>query len=301
MSNLILLEFVFAGLLLLLAVAAIFLSQNHEVKEKVIHNFSRAAQITIGHDATQEQPTELTALQRLIRRAGITPKTWQIWLVIAAILLLTLLAGTFSNWWLALIVPLSAAVILNFWLWHLGQKRIKLIISQLPLFIDQVIRSLSVGKNMEGAFASAVKESQDPIKSVFERSIKLSALGIDFSQSIQETADLYRIEELNLISLVIRVNRFYGSSVQHLFESTVKMIHAREAARRELRTLTGETRVTAWVLGLLPSAVALYIIAVSPGYLDVMLDDSSGRILLMTALAFQVFGGLLLWRMIKSI
>ncbi len=301
MSNLILLEFIFAGLLLLLAVAAIFLSQNHEVKEKVIHNFSRAAQITIGHDTTQTQPTELTALQRLIRRAGITPKTWQIWLVIAAILLLTVLAGTFSNWWLALIVPFSAAVILNFWLWHLGQKRIKLIISQLPLFIDQVIRSLSVGKNMEGAFASAVKESQDPIKSVFERSIKLSALGVDFSQSIQETADLYRIEELNLISLVIRVNRFYGSSVQHLLESTVKMIHAREAARRELRTLTGETRVTAWVLGLLPSAVALYIIAVSPGYLDVMLDDSSGRILLMTALAFQVFGGLLLWRMIKSI
>ncbi|MEX0615187.1 MAG: type II secretion system protein, partial [Methylophaga sp.] len=92
-----------------------------------------------------------------------------------------------------------------------------------------------------------------------------------------------------------------GSSVRDLLNNIVKMIHDREAARRELRTMTGETRVTAWVLGLLPLMIAAYILMMNPGYMLTMWQDDSGKIMLMAALGFQGIGAFILWRMIKSI
>lgn len=300
LSNVVLLLYLFASVLILLAVGAMVYSHNHALKEKVAQHFSKTTSLSIG-DIQVAPTTEPNWLDRLLQRAGVEPETWQVVTAIALIIGLTLLIGFQRGWLAALFVPVTTAVLIHMWLVHLGQKRIKQILQQLPIFIDLVIRSLSVGRSMESAFENAVKESQEPIKGIFERAVRLSHLGMDFSQTIQQTANIYRIEELNLIALVIHVNRSYGSSVREMLENTVKMINDREATRRELRTLTGETRVTAWVLGLLPTIMATYIMIVNPNYLNVMIEDPSGRWLLIGGLAFQATGGLILWRMIKSI
>jgi len=65
--------------------------------------------------------------------------------------------------------------------------------------------------------------------------------------------------------------------------------------------MTGETRVSAWVLGLTPLLLAGYMVFTNPGYLDVMLQDSSGKSMLYTAAALQAAGVLLLWRMLRSV
>ena len=70
---------------------------------------------------------------------------------------------------------------------------------------------------------------------------------------------------------------------------------------RELAAMTGETRISAWVLSLTPISIAGYMMVVNPGYLDLMLQSPSGKTLLMTALGFQIAGVLILWRMLKSV
>jgi len=65
--------------------------------------------------------------------------------------------------------------------------------------------------------------------------------------------------------------------------------------------MTGETRVTAWVLGLLPLLIAGYIMMMNPGYMQTMWQDSSGKFMLCMAVIFQMIGAVALWRMIKSI
>ncbi len=154
---------------------------------------------------------------------------------------------------------------------------------------------------MESALALAVSETPNPLQEIFARVLRANRLGEDLGEAIQEAADLYRVQELYLVSLAVRVNRTYGSSVRDMLGNIVKMIHDREAARRELQTMTGETRVTAWVLGLLPVLMAVYIMLMNPSYMLGMWQDSSGQVLLIAALVFQSIGALLLWRMIKSI
>ncbi|MDO9422610.1 MAG: type II secretion system F family protein [Methylobacter sp.] len=214
---------------------------------------------------------------------------------------LAVFGGLWQGVTFALSVSAIGIAVIYLWLLRQAKKRIALILVQLPLFLDQVLRGLGTGRSMEGALGLAAGETPAPLKDIIERVLRANELGADLGGAIQETADLYRINELYLLALAIRINRTYGSSVRELLQNVVKMIHEREAARRELRALTGETRVTAWVLGLLPPGMAVYIMAMNPKYLESMWQDPSGRIMLMIAVALQIVGAVVLWRMIKSI
>ncbi|WP_236471447.1 type II secretion system F family protein, partial [Pseudomonas syringae] len=114
-------------------------------------------------------------------------------------------------------------------------------------------------------------------------------------------AELYERDEFHLFALGLRVNHRYGGNASELMENLIKLIRDREQAGRQLRAMTGETRMTAIVLGLLPVSMAGYFLAVNPDYLLQMWSDDSGRIMLSMAFGLQMLGCLMLWRMLRSI
>lgn len=299
--TLVLLIYAFTGLLIFLAVFALFQSQSKELTEKTNQNFSQVVGISIDGRFSRQPKKQSTRVKTLLWQAGVEPKERHVLLVFMTTLLLTALVAMIKGLLTALFIPLLVVVFIYLWLQRRASTRVKDILFQLPLFLDQVLRALGTGRSMEGALELATNESPEPLKTVFERVQRENKLGKDLGLAIQETADLYRLHELYLVSLAIRVNRSYGSSVRELLKNIVKMIHEREAARRELKTMTGETRVTAWVLGLLPLLIAGYIMMMNPSYMTTMWEDSSGRFMLFTAVFFQMIGAFALWRMIKSI
>lgn len=296
-----LLIYIFTGLLLLLAIMALVQSHSRELTEKTNQNFSQMVGIAIDGRFSQNPQKKFTRIKTLFGRAGIDPKERHIVIVVFSTIFITVLVAISKGVLTALFIPLFVSAMIYLWLQQRASRRVKEILFQLPLFLDQVLRALGTGRSMEGALELAARESPNPLKMVFERVHRENQLGKDLGVAIQETADLYKLQELYLVSLAIRVNRSYGSSVRELLKNIVKMINDREAARRELKTMTGETRVTAWVLGLLPLMIAGYIMVMNPGYMLTMWEDSSGQFMLLTAVIFQMLGAFFLWRMIKSI
>lgn len=181
------------------------------------------------------------------------------------------------------------------------RQRINKMVAQIPLFIDQVVRGLITGRNVEGAIQLAMEDLRSPLREVIEKAHNNVELGADLGEALRETAAFYDLKEMHMLALAIQTSRTYGGSPREMLESVVKLIRQREQMQRELRALTGETRVTAWVLGLLPTVMAGFMVYASPNYLGTMWNEPSGRMILMVALGFQALGGLLLWRMIKSI
>lgn len=181
------------------------------------------------------------------------------------------------------------------------RRKQALIISQIPIFIDQVLRSLSTGRSLESAIRLAADEAKPPFKHMLDRIMRETDLGADMADSFTQTAELHGLKELSLIALAMRISNNYGSSPNEMLERVVQMIRQQELARRELAAMTGETRITAWVLGLTPLLLAIYMMIVNPNYINLMLQDDAGKTILMTAFGLQGVGSLLLWRMLKSI
>ncbi|KAF1052681.1 MAG: hypothetical protein GAK43_01795 [Stenotrophomonas maltophilia] len=183
----------------------------------------------------------------------------------------------------------------------LYRRRLKRMIQQMPRFLDQVVRSLHAGRTLGDALEQAVNAADAPLKDVFSTVTGHVQLGISLPESLQAVADLYQVEELHILSLGVAVNYRYGGNTTDLLDNIIKVIHEREKLSRQLRALTGETRLSAFVLAALPLGMGAYILFTNPAYLVHMWLDPVGRWMLIISLGLQALGCYVLWRMLKSV
>lgn len=300
MVNLAIAVYLVAVLLLAVALFMYWHGQQKALVEKVAKRMAESSGVlTKSQSLNDHQPPPV--ILRIFWRAGIDITFAQLTSGFVGLLLMTMLVAVSKGVGLAASVLCIAVIAVYLWVLRKAKARINLILIQLPLFLDQVLRAISTGRSLESALVLASEETPDPLKEVIGRVLRTHELGADLGEAIQEVADIYQINELYLLAMAIRINRVYGCSVRDLLQNIIKMIHDRDIARRELRALTGETRFTAWVLALIPPSMVMYIMMKTPSYLENMWEDPSGKIALIIAAALQLSGVFVIWRMIKSI
>jgi tight adherence protein B len=290
-----------ALVLMLAAVLSVMRARRLEQLAKVNRRLEQVSFLVAADTFKPAAPSFTDALSRWLRRVGfgISPATALSVLLLVMVLGLGVqqLWGTLAAlmWWV--LVGTVAVFIPQI---RYRQKLNKLI-SQVPLFIDQIIRGLVTGRNVEGALKLASEDIQDPLREVMQRVQSNVELGADLGDAMRDMAHFYEIKELHMLALAIHTSRVYGGSPREMLESIVNLIRQREQMQRELRAMTGETRFSAWVMGLLPSTIALYMVWINPEYVSGMWNDPTGRNILLAALTMQILGGLVLWRMVKSV
>ncbi|MCB5187297.1 type II secretion system F family protein [Methylobacillus caricis] len=280
-------------------------SRQKLVRDKVQLNFERALPYLGGMDKllSAQRETWMTRLQlNFSVMLGFELVPWHMAAFAGVMLLTFMLASLYLEIWQAVPLTLLIGLILLVVVPYIRlRRRRRAIVSQLPLFIDQVSRALSAGKSIEGAVRSVAEDMEMPLRGLLDRVIRATDLGVSFAEAIQKSAELHGIKELGLIALAVRISSNYGSSPQALLKNVVHMIRQREQAERELAAMTGETKITAWVLSLVPLLIVVYMYVSNPGYIDMMLSDATGALVFKVALLMQALGVIIFWRMMKSI
>lgn len=251
-------------------------------------------------DALDSNPV-LNKLERAFMRAGLGRPTERLglWLTLWA---LGALLGLFAFEWLGLLVMLVAPpLILRFYISLRYQRRLRRMVEQLPQMLDHAVRSLKSGRTLADAVLGGIDASEDPLQTAMGRIKRNVQLGVSLPEAAHDFAELYEQDELRLFALGLKVNHRYGGNASELLENLIKMIRERDQGARQLRAMTGETRVTALVLALLPVSVAGYFLLTNPTYLVGMWADDSGQWLLIGAFSMQIIGCVALWRMLRSI
>lgn len=295
--------FTVALILLLAAVLSVIRARRVDQIAKVNERLEAIAFLTPQGNGRISPPTDdlMMALTRWLNRVGIPLSPVAALAIIALVTLAGLLVlkkwGLLAAgaWWgIAAVISVLIPQIRY-------RQKINQLIGQIPLFIDQVIRAMVTGRNVEGAIKLAAEDLQEPLRGVIMRAQNNVELGVDLGEAMRDAAQLHDVKELHMLALAIHTSRVYGGSPKEMLESIVNLIRQREQMQRELRAMTGETRTSAWILGLLPSLLALYMTWVNPDYITSMWQDPSGQNILLIALTLQILGGLLLWRMVKSV
>lgn len=175
------------------------------------------------------------------------------------------------------------------------------ILQQLPGFIDHLNRRVHVGMSLNKAVEQVLPAMNNPLRSVARRAVQRTSLGTELYDSFYKEAKITGVQEFALLGSVFKVNHQFGGSVTAALENLVELLHQQERSERELKSMTGETRVTAWVMGVAPTAMAIYMLVSNPQQLLSMWADESGRQALMLGIGAQVLGALVLWRMVRSL
>nr|WP_314568589.1 type II secretion system F family protein [uncultured Pseudomonas sp.] len=254
-----------------------------------------------GQPEAQEPSTTWTGLERMFLRAGLgKPKDrLGLWLSVWVI-------GVLLGWLLADGLGLFAMIVgpplvLRAYISWRYQRRVQRMVEQLPQLLDHSVRSLKSGRTLADAVLGGVESIENPLKDAMGRVQRNVRMGVSLPDSVSDFAEFYEQDEFRLFALGLKVNHRYGGNASELLENLIKMIREREQGARQLKAMTGETRMTAYVLGGLPVLIVGYFMVVNPGYLMTMWNDGTGRMMLFTALAMDLGGTFIMWRMLRSV
>jgi len=259
---------------------------------------SRLAQ---GQPQRIAENTRWVGLERMFLRAGLGRPTERLglWLTLWGVALL--LGYLVADWVGLLTLLLAPPLVLRLYISWLYHRRLKRMIEQLPQLLDHTVRSLKSGRTLSDAVMGGIEASDDPLKKAMGRVQRNVQLGVNLPDAVSDFAELYEQDELRMFALGLKVNHRYGGNASELLENLIKLIRERDQGARQLRAMTGETRMTAWVLGSLPMILVSYFMLTNPGYMLGMWHDSGGQVMLIVAVVLQVFGCLALWRMLRSV
>ncbi|UVJ44582.1 type II secretion system F family protein [Pseudomonas sp. LS1212] len=257
----------------------------------------------LGHGQPESAGNKLTMpwLERAFLRAGLGRAADRLGHWLALWVALVLLTAALAGWPGALAMFVLGPLLMRFYVSWLYRRRVRRMVEQLPGLLDHTVRSLKSGRTLTDAVLGAIEDCSDPLKSAMSRVQRNVQLGVGLDEAVQDLADLYDQDELRLFALGLRINHRYGGNASELLENLIKLIREREQGARQLRAMTGETRITAMVLALLPIGMVGYFLMANPNYLLGMWHDDGGRQMLLSAFILQALGCLALWRMLRSI
>jgi len=225
--------------------------------------------------------------------------TGQLVIGMVIVLGITLVAGLAAGPVAASVIFLLLLAIGAFAIWHRAQKMRALLVAQLPAFIDAMVRLITIGNAIHAAFQLAIPTTKAPLRDYMEKANALVRAGVDLDQALAQMAGRVRIEEMHLLASILGLGVRYGGRADLLLERVAHFMRDREQAQHELVAMSAETRLSAWILGLLPLGVGAAIVLINPAYFALMWQDGSGRSLLLGAFALQATGVFLLYRLAR--
>jgi tight adherence protein B len=108
-----------------------------------------------------------------------------------------------------------------------------------------------------------------------------------------------RSEDLRYFVIAVLLQRETGGNLAELLDNIAALVRQRQQLRQSVRALSAEGRLSAWILSILPFALAGAIAVINPELLSLLWTDPAGRAMSASALLMMVTGILVMRRLIR--
>lgn len=170
------------------------------------------------------------------------------------------------------------------------RARIERLCRQLPEAFDQLKRAVKSGQTIAGAMQIVATDMPAPLSEEFSVCCKQQQLGLPVQAALHDLARRTGVMELQIFSVAMLVQRDSGGNCIELLNNLAEMVRGRLNLVARVKALTGEGRMQATVLAILPIAAFAAIMTLDPEYGKPLLDRPH---LLVAIAAAQILG--MLW------
>ena len=240
-------------------------------------------------------------LKRLIDQADLH-------LTVTRLLKFSLLAGMLAGLAASMIVDVApiiisaglAAATLPFL--HVAWKRKRRLdkfLADLPEALDLMCRALSAGHGFAEAMNMVTREMADPIAMEFRRTHEEHNLGLSLKLALENLTQRTPLLDLQLCVTAIQIQRETGGNLAEILEKVATTIRERFRIMEDLKTLTTQSRLSAWVLCMLPILITVVMAVTNPNYMSVLWRDPRGHKMIAVALCMQFMGMLMVRKIMR--
>ncbi len=164
---------------------------------------------------------------------------------------------------------------------------------QLPDVLTIMASSLRAGHSFLQALDTTAREIPEPANVEFQRLVAEIRLGRPAEDALEALADRVGSSDFRWAVLAVNIQREVGGNLAEILDNVSDTLRERAMMRRQIRVLTAEGRLSAWVLSILPFAIALYMFAVNPKYISLLFTKQIGLFMLGVGGVLMVLG--VLW------
>lgn len=251
---------------------------------------------------------DLLSRMKFVRRIDLLLERANIDMSLPMFLLCSIVAGSVAFFLMmilgkgvvaALIVAVIAALCPYFYVKYITWKRMRRFLEQMPDGLDMISQSLQAGLGLTQAMVYVSKEMPDPLGTEFSVFIEEVNLGLPLADSLKKLEERMSLPEVRLFNTALLVQREVGGSLAELLNKLSDIIRDRFRIERMIKSLTGQNRMSAWVVCSIPPFLAIFMFIREQEMMSEMLTHPVGRLMLAVALILEVLGILVFRKLIK--
>ena len=253
------------------------------ISEQLVHMGDR---VMSGREST-------TRTMKLIDRADLPWRAGE-WFVLRLIAVVIAVAGgvlLLSNPIVGLVIGLVLGLLLPpLALRFLAKRRSRKFEGQLPDVLMLVATSLSSGFSLLQALDSVAKDAPEPATKEFSRALAEARIGADVSDALNHMGE--RMESVNMrwATMAIRIQREVGGNLAETLRTTAATLREREMLKRQVKTLSAEGKLSAYILVALPVGVLLFSMVTNYDYVSLLWTTVIGIVMSVSGLIALAFG-----------
>jgi tight adherence protein B len=170
---------------------------------------------------------------------------------------------------------------------------------QLPEALDLIGRALRAGHALQNGLKMVGEEMAEPISGEFRITSDEVNFGVAIQDALINLTTRVPSTDLRYFVIAVLIQRETGGNLTELLDNISAIIRGRLKLLGAVRVLSAEGRMSAWILSILPFALAGVINLLNPDFLAPLWGDPMGLKMMGGAGVMMTLGIFWMWRIIK--
>jgi tight adherence protein B len=242
----------------------------------------------------------LEALDNLLLQAGVRWSVAQFLGFSLVMFAVGMMSLTLGMPWPATCAAMALPMALPwFLLMRTRSARLVKLEEQLPEAADFLGRALRAGHSFANVMQMVGEEMPEPISGEFKVAYEEINYGVPMNEALHNLAVRVPLTDLRYLVIAVLIQRESGGNLAEVLGNISRLIRARLKLQAQVRVMSAEGRMSAWILGILPLAVLLLMSITNLKYIQVLWTDPIGLRLMSYSGAVAVCGVLWIRKLIR--
>lgn len=178
-------------------------------------------------------------------------------------------------------------------------RRQRALMLQLPDTIDLICASLRAGHGFAAALKNVREQGRPPLAVEAGRVVDELGLGLSLGQALDRMMMRTGQDDIALVCTAVQVQTRTGGNLAEVLATLGDVIRERIQLAGEISALAAEGQLSAMVLIALPPIMAVVLHSMSPGWLDPLVTDPLGNLMLGAGVLAFLIGIYLMHRLVQ--
>jgi tight adherence protein B len=156
----------------------------------------------------------------------------------------------------------------------------KIFSKELPGFLSLLSSGLKSGLSFQQNVDAYCQMTDGILARDFRRVLSEANMGSSLDESLETLATERKNDDLTWLVTAILIQKNVGGSLSTIIDTVLETINARGEVRREIRALSAEGKLSAYVLIALPIFIFLFLTFTRRSYVEILWKESLGQFIL---------------------